>query len=375
MKTIKSLSIIGFSDLSSGVISTAFWLFLASFLSISSYGEIQLLISIASIGVGISMIANSNVIIIYEIKQKGIREFLFLFSIILTTIVSIIIFIIYLRLELAILSFMTIFGEFTSGYFLGIKSFRKYGMFLILQKVLMVSLALTLNFFIGLEGLIYGIALSYTPSAVIVFRSLRQLPVNFSLLKGNFSFIINNYVFKLTSTFKKHLDKIIILPILGLETLGEFALGLQIFMGMMIFAQISYKLLLVYDSGGKNTTKFNLFVIFISIIIAIIGITVGPTLVSILFPNFINIVEIIPILSLAVVPSVINLIFTSKFLGREESKFTLIGIILYSSTYLLFITLLGSKYGLYGLGLSYLLSSIIYSSYLAIMYKTQIKNE
>ncbi len=373
LKTIKSFSIIGISDLSSGAISIVFWLFLASFLSISSYGEIQLLISIVSIGVGFSLIANSDVIVIYEIKQKGIREFLFLLSIISTTIVSIIIFIIYLRLELAILSFMMVFGEFTTSYFMGTKSFQKYGMILISQKVLMVSLALTLNFFIGLEGIIYGIALSYIPSVAIVFRSLKRLSFNFSLLKENFGFIINNYLIKLTSTFKKHFDKIIIVSMFGLDTVGEFALGLQIFMGMMIFAQLSYKLLLIYDSEGKNTTKFNLYIIFISIIIAIIGIIVGPTAVSIFFPNFINVVDLIPILSLAVVPSVINLIFNSKFLGNEQSKFTLIGIILYSSTYLLFITLLGSEYGLYGLCLSYLLSSIIYSSYLTIMYKTQYK--
>ena len=375
LKTIKSFGVLAVSDLGSGAISSAFWLFLASFLTASNYGEIQLLISIAAIGVGISMIANNNTIMVYEVKQKGIREFLFLFSIIISTIVSISIFILYSRLELVFLTFLMVFGEMISGYFLGKKFFVKYGIFLILQKFLMIPLALILYILIGLEGIIYGIALSYIPSAALVFSGLKQLSINFSLIKENFGFIVNNYLIRLFSVFRKNFDKIIIMPILGLETVGEFALGLQVYMVMTIFAQMSYKILLVYDSEGKNTTKLNMIIILISVIIAILGITVGPTVIPTLFPNFINTIEIIPILSLSVIPSTINLIFSSKFLGNEKSRFTLIGTAVHASTYLLLIVLMGSTYGLYGLGLSYLIAAIVFSFYLLVMYKTQIMNQ
>ncbi|HET8793845.1 MAG TPA: hypothetical protein VFM31_08625, partial [Nitrososphaeraceae archaeon] len=347
LKTIKSLSVLAISDLGSGAISSVFWLFLASLLPTGNYGEIQVLISIAAIGGGISMIATNNTIMVYEVKQKELRGILFLFSVIISAIVSVGIFILYSKLELVMLTFLMIFGEMISGYFLGKKKFVKYGIFQILQKAIMIPLSLILYYLIGLEGIIYGVALSYIPSAIQICNSLKQLSINFSLIKENFGFIINNYAVRLFSTFRKNFDKIVIVPLLGLETVGEFALGLQVFMVMTIFAQMSYKILLVYDAEGRNTTKLNMALIFSSCIIAILGITLGPVVIPALFPNFTNTIEIIPILSLAVISNAINLIFSSKFLGNEKSRFTLIGTIIQAATYLLLIVLLGAAYGLY----------------------------
>ena len=90
--------------------------------------------------------------------------------------------------------------------------------------------------------------------------------------------------------------------------------------------------------------------------------------------GFSSYLEIIPILSLAVIPNTIALIFSSKFLGDQKSKFPLIGVIIYASSYLLMVMFLGSLYGLYGLSMSFLISSIIYSSYLVITYKIQKRN-
>lgn len=375
MKLLRNFSTIAITDTTSGIIGSIFWLYLASLLTVSNYGEIQFLISIAGFGVGIAMLANSNTVIVYEVKKRGIRSTLFLLTLIGGGIVSVFLFVFYSRTDIILLTFGMIFGEMILGYLIGRKLFVKYGILLISQKILMVILAISLYFTIGLEGIIYGIAISYVPIAIIVLKSFKGTSLNFSLLKENFGFVFNNYGTRLVVLSRRNLDKIIIMPIFGFEILGEYALALQVYLAMILFANISFKILLYNDASGKNLKKFQIIVMIVSIIITILGITVGPKILPALFPQFTNSIEILPIMSLAVIPNTITLIFSSKFLGDEKSRFILIGTIAYAVIYLILVTVLGSTLGLMGLSVSFLISSIIYSVYLVIMYKTKSKKE
>lgn len=371
MKLIKNFGPIATGDIVSGGIVSIFWLYLASILTVSDYGEIQFLISIAGFGAGIALLAHINTIIVYEIKQRGLRGILFLLTLIIGVIISITIFIVYSRLDIVFLTILMIFGEMASGYLLGKKLFVRYSIFLISQKAVMVSLAIGLYFLIGIEGIIFGIAISYIPVALLVINSFKDSSFNFSLLKENFGFVFNNYIERLIGISRKNLDKIIIMPILGFEILGEFALAIQLYTVMMLFATISFKFLLLNEAARKNMKKFQIIILSISVIISVLGITIVPKVVPILFPQFIDVVEIIPILSLTIIPNTIGLIFTSKHLGNEKSRFVLIGTIIFASSYLLLIIFLGYSYGIYGLAISFLISSIVYSIYLVIMNKIQ----
>lgn len=373
MKLLKNFGAIAVTDTTSGVISSIFWLFIASLLTVSNYGEIQFLISIASFAVGIAMLANSSTVIVYEVKKRGIRDALFLLTILFGSIVSIFLFIFYSRFDLIFITFGLIFGEMVVGYFIGNKLFIKYGIFLISQKVLMVGLAIGLYFVFGLEGIIYGIAISYIPIAIVVINSFKGASIKFSLLKDNLGFIINNYGVRLIALSRRNLDKIIIMPILGFEVLGEYALALQIYFAMILFTTISSKFLLYNDASGRNLKKFRIIIIGISIIISILGITLGPKIIPSLFPQFTNSIEILPIMSLAVIPNAIIVIFSSKFLGDEKSRYVLAGSILYAVIYLVLVTILGSTYGLLGLSISFLISTIINACYLGTMYKIKKK--
>jgi len=376
LKFLKSFGTVGVSDIGSSAISSIFWLYLASLLSVSDYGEIQFFISIAGFSVGVALLGNGNTIIVYEIKKRGLRGILFLLTIGIGIVVSIILFFMYSRLDIIFLVFGMVFGELISGYLLGKKLFVRYGIIFISQKLLMVSLAIGFYFLIGFEGILYGIAISYIPITIIVFLKLKNSPLNFSELKQNFGFVINNYSNRLISQSRKDLDKIIIMPILGFEILGEFALSIQIYMVMILFASFSFKFLLFADAEKKNATKFKVSVLVISIVISILGILVGPEIIENFFPKYLNVLQIIPILSLAVIPSTVTIIFSSKFLGDEQGKFPLIGMIIYTISYLLMVVFLGSSHGLFGLGISFLISSTIYATYLVMIFliRKQKKN-
>lgn len=373
-KFLRNFGTLAISDAISGAIGSIFWLYLASFLAVSNYGELQLLIGIAGVALGFSMFANNHTIIVYEVKERGLRGTLFLLSLIIATVVSIVSYLLISRLDVILLTFGMICGELLLGYFVGKKLFSKYGIFLVSQKVLMISLSLGLYFLIGVDGIIYGIGFSYIPSMILSFTFLKNSPFNFLILKENFGFIFNNYIVRLFTILRRNLDKILIVPILGLEILGEFALAFQVYLVMNLFASISFKFLLVDDSAGRNSNKFKIIILLISTTISIIGIILGPKIIPIFFPQFVNSVEIIPILSLAVIPNTIILIFSSKFLGNEKSKFILIGTIIYATSYLLLILLLGATYGIHGLAYTFLITSTGYAIYLICIYKNQIKN-
>ena len=372
---LRNFSTIVITDTTSGIIGSVFWLYLASLLTVSNYGEIQFLISIAGFGVGIAMLANNNTVIVQEVKKRGIRSTLFLLTLIGGGIVSIFLFIFYSRTDIILLTLGMIFGEMVLGYLIGRKLFLKYLIFLISQKVLMVGLAIGLYFVLGLEGIIYGIAISYIPNAIVVINSCRGGSIKFSLLKENLGFIINNYAVRLIALSRKNLDKIIIMSLLGFDVLGGFSLALQIYLAMNLLTTISSKFLLFNDAAGRNLKKFQILIIGISVIISILGITLAPKIIPLFFPQFTNSIEILPIMSLAVIPNAIIVIFSSKFLGDEKSKYVLVGSILYAVIYLALVAILGSIYGLLGISIGFLLSTIINACYLVTMYNFKIKNK
>jgi len=371
LKLVKKFSSIATGETISGAIGSIFWLYLASALTVSNYGELQFLIGIATFGVGLSLLAQGNTIIVYEIKQRGLTGILFIISFIMAGIVSVILFIIYSRLDIIILSFGMICAEMAMGYLLGKKLYVKFSIFLISQKVLMIVLGIGLYFLMGIEGIIYGIAISYIPVVILVLSTFKNTSFNFSLLKNNFGFIFYNYSERLIVFSRRNLDKVIIMPILGFGILGEYALGFQIYSIMILFASISFKLLLLNDSEGKDSKKMSIVILSVSTIIALLGITIAPVIVPIIFPHFTSVIEIIPIMSLAVIPNTVILIISSKFIGNEKSKFVLIGTIMYAISYLSLIIFLGSTYGIQGLAFTFLITSTGYAIYLIVTYKIQ----
>ena len=371
MKLIKDVGSIGIADIIASGVGSIFWLYLASLLTAENYGEIQFYVSLAGMAFAFSMLGTRNTIIVYEAKKIELRKILFLISIIGGISASIVLWILYQRLDIITLTLGMVFGELAIGYFLGRKLFIKYAIFTIFQKILMISIAIGLYFIIGIEGIIYGIGLSYMPLVLIVFKSLKETKYDLKLLKKHSGFIINNYSLIIFGNAKGNLDKILIAPLVGFAVLGNYAIAFQVYLVMMVFTNIIYKYSLTHDSSGNISNKFKIITILISIGFSTIGIIVVPEILPIYFPNFTDAVEAIPILSIAIIPNTISLLYSSKFLGAEKSRFILIGSIINLGTYLPLILFLGEAYLIQGISISYLISAIIYCLFLVIMDKKQ----
>jgi O-antigen/teichoic acid export membrane protein len=320
----KGLLSIGFADIVGSAISGLFWLYIASQVNPDVFGELIYFISIAGLAQLVSLIGSSNALTVYTAKNVKIQSTLFLISLLATAISLATITIFYNRIDAGLLAVGFVLFSLVNSVILGNKLFVKYSKLVLSQKILTLILGLGLYFVFDVYGIIYGLALSYIPHLVIFVKEFSRTKIDFTLLKTRRGFIINNYVMNLTAGLGGTVDKLIIAPVLGFALLGNYSLAAQMLTMMMMFSAVVYKYLLPLDASGESNKKIRQIALVISIIIAILGVTILPNVIDWLFPKFIDAKDAIQIMSLGVVPGTVSILYGSKFLGMEKSKIVMI---------------------------------------------------
>ena len=366
----KGLFSIGFADIVGSGISAFFWLYIASQLNPDAYGEIIYFISIAGLAQLVSLIGSSNALTVYTAKNIKIQSTLFFVSI-LATAVSLAVITIFLdRIDVGLLAVGYVIFSLVNSVMLGKKLFVKYSKLILSQKILTVILGVGLYFVFDVYGIIYGLALSYIPHLIIFVREFSRTKIDFTLLKPRKGFIMNNYVMNLTAGLGGMVDKLIIAPVLGLALLGNYSLAAQMATMMMVFSAVVYKYLLPLDASGESTKKIRKIALILSIIIAVLGVTILPNVIDWIFPKFIDAKDAIQIMSIGVIPGTISILYGSKFLAMEKSKIVMtpklisLGVIIGGFLYF------GPIYGTVGLAWVIVAALIQESIFLFIMNRT-----
>ena len=169
--------------------------------------------------------------------------------------------------------------------------------------------------------------------------------------------------------FSGQIDKIIIAPLIGFTLLGNYSLALQVVAVLMMFSGIIFKYLLPQDSIKNQNIRLRKIAILVSACMSILGIILSPHIISALFPNYLHVADAIQIMSLGVISGTVTILYTSKFLGSEKSKFVLIGSLLSLITIVIGIVLLGTTYGITGIAVAFVLSSCVNAVFLTTMNK------
>ena len=120
---------------------------------------------------------------------------------------------------------------------------------------------------------------------------------------------------------------------------------------------IVYQYILPRDSSGESNKKLKKLTITVSITLAGLGFVLAPIILPILFPKFTEAIQVIQIVSISVVPSTINLIYISKFLGNELSKIVLIGSGIFLAVQITSIFVLGELLGVNGVAIALVLGT------------------
>lgn len=357
LASLKDLSSVGFADIIGNVITAVFWFYIAALSIPEKYGEIFYFISVAGTASAISLVGTSNTLSVYTAKDVRIQSTLYFISIQIGIVSSLLIGILFKRLDVILVLMGFIFFNLASGKLLGKKLYRSYAKYVLLQKILTVVLGLGFYSTNGIESILYALALSYFVFVKIIYDEFRNVKINFSLLKTNSTFIINNYILSLSGIGQ--LDKLIIGPLLGYVVLGQYSLATQFIVVFMSFSFIIFKYILPHDASGNSNVKLKKITTIVSVIICGAGVLLLPFVIPVLFPRYIEAIFPMQIMSLFVIPSTITLLYSSKFLGLEKNKILLTERILEISVLISGIIVLGSLFGTLGLSITLVMATSV----------------
>ena len=362
----KGLLLIGSSGIIGSAISAAFWLLVASLLSVEEYGEISFVIAIASLGI-CCIVGSPQTLTVYSTRHPKIIPTLLLLTLIFAGIGSLFAFLLFQRFEVIYLIFSFTVLEVSLTLLLGKKLYSKYSKFFLTQKILQFVIGISLSFSLGLNGVLIGITLANFSLIPIFYKELRNYKIDLSLLKPKKEFIVNNQMIYLISVFRRDIDKIVIVPLLGFTVLGNFALTLQFYTIMMIISSISFKYLLPKDVGGEKNARLKKFLILVSVLIALSGFFFSPYFIENFFTKFSESIIPIQIASFCVIPSTISMILFSKILALEKSRFLIIANSVQLCVILIGTIFLGMLYGIIGVTIAFILGNTMYAITLAII--------
>ena len=360
----KDLVSIGFANIVGTGISAIFWLYLASVIEPTEYGEIHYFIAIAAFAQIISLVGSSNVLTIYTAKKIKIQATLFFISLLIAAVSTIVIIVIFFRFDAGLLVLGYVIFEMVNAVLLGRKAYTEYSKYFLTQKILMLVFGIGFYYLIGFDGVLYGLVLSFVPYTVLIFREFKESRIDFSLLKSRKGFIVNNYAMDISGRMGSSIDKLVVAPLLGFALLGNYSLALQFFIILYVIPTVIYKYLLPQDASGNLNNKLKQTAVLLSVAIAVFGVILFPHVIPNFFPKFIEAIEAIQIMSIAIIPAMFSLLYTSKLLGLEKSKFVLISKIIATSSLIIGFIILGPIFGIIGLASVFVSVSIFEASFL-----------
>ena len=371
--SLKGIISISYGEIIGLGFSSIFWLWLAREISPEDYGEIHFFIGIVAMVGYIVTLGTTETITVFTSKKIPLQSTLFLISLITGGIGCIVLSIIFNRIDISILLFGYIINFLVIGELLGSQKFNTYSKFILLQKVLTLTLGISFYLIFKEEGIIFAIAITYLPLLSRVYQIFKREKIDFTLLRQKFEFVITNYSMKVTGGISGHIDAIIIAPILGMAIFGNYSLSLVIINMMMMAPNFIFKYLLPKESTGEKNTGFKKWSVILTSLIAISAIFVLPQIIPIVFPKFIEVLDIIQIMSISIIPRSITGIYEAKFLGMEKSRYVLSGYLIHMAIMVVGMIGLGFLFGIVGMAIAFLLSNIAKTGYY-VCQDLQIKN-
>jgi O-antigen/teichoic acid export membrane protein len=195
------------------------------------------------------------------------------------------------------------------------------------------------------------------------------------LIKEKKKFILNNWAITISGLVYGSIDKLVIGSFIGFGILGNYSLGLQFYSLLNLLPTMIVKYFIGQDISGIPNKKLKKIVVLISIGIAILGSTIGPTIISYVFPKFTESENIVQIISWTLVPTTIQATYYfPKLWAAEKNNIILITTIIAASTQIIGILVLGTTFGAVGIAISMVLSNVMGLVFTATISKFYLKS-
>ena len=375
IKGLKSISQIGAATAGGNAIAAIFWIYMADLMGQEDYGELGYMLSIAGIASTISILGGQWTMSVYTAKGVRIESSLYFISIITSTVSAIILYFLFENVGMSVYVISIVIFNLFTAEILGKKRYKTYSKIFFLQKIILVILAILLYYILGAEGVLLAYGISYLVFTSRIISALRNHEFNFGLLRQRFKFWMFNYIIQLSNSARAQIDILLIGPLFGFALVGNYFLGLQVLGLFLILPLIIFKYTLPQDSSGSSTKQIKIITVVTSIGFALLGIFVAPEVIPLVLPEYTDTIELIPLLSLAIIPRTVTTMLMSGFLGKENNIHLLVGNLIAFSIVVLGILYLPEYFDIVGLAIAYVLSVTIQTIYLLIVYLRTAKTQ
>ena len=375
IKGLRSISQIGAATAGGNAIAAFFWIYMADLMGQEDYGELGYLLSIAAIASTISIVGGQWTMSVYTAKGVRIESSLYFISIITSTVTAIVLYFLFENVGMGVYVIGVVIFNLFVAEILGKKRYKTYSKIFFLQKIILVILAILLYYILGVEGVLLAYGISFLVFTSRIISTLRNHEFNFGLLRQRFKFWMFNYIIQLSNSARAQIDILLIGPLFGFTLVGNYFLGLQVVGLFLILPLIIFKYTLPQDSSGSSTKQIKIIAIVASIGFALLGIFVAPEVILFALPEYADAVELIPLLSLAIIPRTVTTMLMSEFLGKENNMHLLVGNLIAFSIVVLGILYLPEYFDIVGLAIAYVLSVTIQTIYLQIIYLRTTKTQ
>ena len=375
IKGLRSISQIGAATAGGNAIAAFFWIYMADLMGQEDYGELGYLLSIAAIASTISIVGGQWTMSVYTAKGVRIESSLYFISIITSTVTAIVLYFLFENVGIGVYVIGVVIFNLFVAEILGKKRYKTYSKIFFLQKIILVILAILLYYILGAEGVLLAYGISFLVFTSRIISTLRNHEFNFGLLRQRFKFWMFNYIIQLSNSARAQIDILLIGPLFGFTLVGNYFLGLQVVGLFLILPLIIFKYTLPQDSSGSSTKQIKIIAVVASIGFALLGIFVAPEVILFALPEYADTVELIPLLSLAIIPRTVTTMLMSEFLGKENNMHLLVGNLIAFSIVILGILYLPEYFDIVGLAIAYVLSVTIQTIYLLIIYLRTTKTQ
>jgi O-antigen/teichoic acid export membrane protein len=358
MNRTKNISIIGLSDIIGSAISAIFWFYLATLLSPEGYGKIFYFLGLAGLVSSISSVGAQSVVTVYTAKRIQVNSEIYFITLSITSTAAIVMILFTQRVDVGLLMLGYVVFNLTVGQVLGERNYKKYAYFSLLQKSLALVCGLTFYFTYGIEFVIYGLALSYVFHMYVILKKIKFREFNFNELRRRWKFVFSNYINNLSNGFNGQIDKLVIAPFFGFTILGNYSLAVQVILVLLTIPNIAYKYLLSEELAKTDNKKFKKQICVIAGFLTIIGISITPMIIPTLFPMYIDSIESIMIMSLAILPMTLSKIYLVNLLKHEKGFLVLSGTLISITGFILGIIILGGVFGSIGIAITFVVSLV-----------------
>ena len=372
--SFKDLVSVGVANVVGTLISTIFWLVLATTMDAEQYGEINYFIAIASVTSVISFLGAADALMVFSAKKTRIESPLLIITTIASIISALILFALFSNIAISLFVIGYVIFNHLIYESLGRKAYPSFSKYFIIQRVLLVGFGIGLYFVLGPTGVVLGYALSFFPFIFKIYKKYQISKNEFSLLREKISFMRDSYGLSLLAISGTYVDRLIIAPVFGYAFLGNYHLSFQILMILTTISGIIFSYLLPQEASGKPHKKLWSITILIVLVTSILTIILAPSILPILIPKYGPAIDLIQIMSIAAVFMTITLRYTSKFLADEKSKVVVIGKGVYLTSHIIGIYSLGTMLGIQGVAWSFVIASVLEALYFVII-KREIKKK